>query len=138
MVAKNAAGQSQDPSKNRVEPAAANPANSTEYGTLIFDDSGRISGCDAAAERLFGTSQSRLIGRWIPEFIVGILFDGNSPSENARQLDRLCAERHWQGFEAMDAHGNIFAIEIQASRKMASGQEVFVLSLRQPGDPSCR
>lgn len=137
MVAKNATGLSQDPSKISAEPAAANPTNSTEYGMLIFDASGRISGCDAAAERQFGTSQSRLLGRRIPEFIVGILFDGNSPSENARQLGRLCAEHHWQAFDAMDAHGNVFAVEIHVSRKMTNGQEVFVLGLRRPGMTSC-
>lgn len=122
----------QDPVMSGDRPAVAQQVSEAGNETLILDAGGVICACGAAAERLFGTSQSRLIGRRIPEFIVGILFEGNSPSENARQLNRLCAESRWQAFEAMDARGTVFAVEIHLSRKMTTGQEVFVLGLRRP------
>ena len=118
-------------------PAVAHAPDSNGYGTLIVDGLGRIHGCGAAVEALFGASPGRMIGRPISAFIVGILFDGNTPGETARQLAHLCADHDWRRFEALDAGGHGFPIETNVVRRMTDGQAVFVLNLRRPGAPSC-
>jgi PAS domain-containing protein len=116
----------------------ANLVDKSECVTLIVDGQGKIHGCDAAVENLFGTGHGVLIGQAVSAFIVGILFEGNTPGDNARQLARLCANHDWQKFEALSADGNGFSIEVNTARKITNGQEVFVLNLRRPGDMSCR
>ena len=104
-----------------------------EYGTLIFDRSGRVCGSGAAADNLFGAAQGRITGRPISMFIPGIHLDGGSPGHQARSLASLCERSDWEQFEAMDVFGRGFAAEILVSRRMTNGQEVFVLNFYRPG-----
>jgi len=112
--------------------AAANLGNKSEYGTLILDRLGRILNCGASVEKMFGASQFRLIGTRVSELISGLLLGGSSPSYRARYLACLCADDEWQEFEAMDAGGNEFAVEIKLSWRVTDGQEIFLLNVRRP------
>lgn len=105
-----------------------------EYGTLIFDLSGRICGSGAAADNLFGAARGRITGREISEFIPCIQVDGGAAVYRARSLDSLCEISAWESFEAMDVLGRGFAVEILVSRRMTNGQEVFVLNFYRPGE----
>lgn len=111
--------------------AAANLANRGEYGTLVLDRLGRILSCGAPAEKIFGASHPQLMGRWISDFIEGLFLAGNSPSYNARHLVHLCAHGEWRKFEAIDADGRMFTLELNLSRVMTDGQEIFLLNLRR-------
>lgn len=121
------AGSTQD-----MHHPAANPANKGEHATLMLDRTGRILSCGEPAEKIFGAGQARLMGRQISEFIAGLLLGGTSPSYRARYLVYLCADGDWRQFEAKDADGRAFAIEVNVSQMMASGQEIFLLTVRRP------
>ena len=101
------------------------------YGTLIIDGLGNIHGCGAAIGQLFGLSHGQMIGRPVSAFIVGVLFEGCSLGETARQLARLCAEHDWQEFTALDVHGHSFPIEIYVTREMNNSLPAFVFNLRR-------
>jgi PAS domain S-box-containing protein len=111
---------------------AATLLNREECGTLVLDGMGRIRSCGAAGERIFGASQVRLIGRRISEFIAGLFLGVSSPSYNARYLVYLCADGEWRKFEAVDAEGHGFAVELNLSRMTTDGQEIFMLNVRRP------
>lgn len=106
-----------------------------EYGTLIFDRSGRICGSGAAADNLFGAVRGGITGRAISVFIPDIHLDGSSPGYQARSLASLCERSDWEPFEAMDILGRGFAVQIRVSRRMTNGQEVLVLNFHRPGKP---
>jgi hypothetical protein len=114
-------------------PSATSPADSGERCALMLDRRGTICGSGVAAETLFGESPGRLMGRRISELVVGILFDGNSPGDDARQLLRLCADKEWRKFEALHEHGHVFGVEICVSRWMSDSWEKFVLNFRTQG-----
>ena len=114
--------------------AATNLANRRKYATLIVDGFGNICGCGAAVEDILGASRSRLIGKRVSAFIADIFREGSSPKHDARYLAHLCAASQWQQFDATDARGSGFAVEINISRRMVDGREVFVLDLRRPGN----
>lgn len=104
---------------------------SGEHGSLMLDRHGRIVACGAPTEKLFGVGQMHLIGRSISDFVAGFIFGGNSPSYSARFLAHLCAKGEWRKFEAMDASGKRFPIELNVSRQLCSGEESFFLALRR-------
>lgn len=112
--------------------AAANLDQRGEYGTLIVDGLGRIRGCGEAGERIFGASQACLVGRRISEFIAGLLLGGSSPSYSARYLVYLSTNGEWRSFEAKDVDGHRFRVELNLSRMVTDGQEIFLLNLRRP------
>ncbi len=113
------------------EPAAAAAGSRDSDFVFVLDGAGRVCGCGVAGETLFGGSQFRLIGRQIAEFIVGLRGEEGVPGDYARQLARCCSGAQWQSFEAMDSDGRRFAVEIEFSRKITDGHEVFVLNLRR-------
>lgn len=134
MIGQSSAVQQQIGPKQDIFHAAANLENRGDYGTLILNGLGRISSCGAAGEKIFAASQVRLIGRQISEFISGLFLEGSSPSYNARYLVHLCADGEWRKFAAIDADGQRFAVELNLSRMMTDGQEIFILNLRRPED----
>lgn len=107
------------------------PAND-QHSRLVLDCLGRIRSCGQAAEKLFGLDQAHLIGRRISGWISGLFPMGNSPSYNTRYLVHLCADDEWRKFNATDAGGHAFVVELNLSRTAAAGQEGFVLNLRLP------
>jgi len=116
--------------------AVVKRTDSSECGSFQFDRQGKIVGCGEAAEKVFGTSRIQLMGRRISEFIAGLHLGGSSPSFNARYLVHLCADGTWRKFEARTDKGNAFAVELNLSRVVTDGQEVFVLNLRPPEEMS--
>lgn len=110
---------------------AANVAGMGGHGTLILDSLGRILSCGAPAEKMFGASQVRLMGRRISEFIAGLSLGGSSPSYNARYLVYLCSEGEWRKFSAKDVDGLGFPVELNLSRMVTEGQEMFLLNVRR-------
>ena len=114
--------------------AAANLANRDEYGTLIIGRTGKIISCGASAEKIFGASRNRLVGRWISEFIAGLFLGGSSPSYCARYLVHLCRTGEWRKFEATQADGQRFAVELNLARMITEGREIFVLNVRRHED----
>lgn len=110
------------------------PVGNDEYGTVIFDGGGRIRGCGAAADSLFGAGQGRITGRLISQFVPDIHCGEGAPGYHATSLASLCATSDWQQFEAMDVHGRGFAVGIRLSRRMTNGHEVFVLNFCRPGE----
>lgn len=113
---------------------AGKPVGNDEYGTLIFDRSGRICGSGSAADILFGAARGRITGRMISVFIPDIQLDGASYGHDASSLAWLCETGQWEKFEAMDVLGRGFAVEIRVSPRMTDGQKVFVLNFSRPGE----
>jgi len=136
MIGQGVVGIQEEGSKHDIYHAAANLVNGDEYGTLILDGGGRIRSCGAVGERIFGASQVRLVGRPICEFIAGLSIGGSSPSYCARYLIYLCRDGAWRRVQAVDAHGCEFAVELNLSRVMTGGREMFVLNLRRAEGPN--
>lgn len=110
-------------------PTEANPGD-TELGTLILDRMGRIVSCGEPAERIFGDRQSHLIGRGIGDLISGLCLGGTSPSYSARYLDYLSGTDAWRTFDARDAGGCSFEIELNLAPIVTEGQRLFLLNIR--------
>lgn len=121
-----------------ISPSAAKRVDTAECAAMAVDGVGRIRGCNAAAEELFGASQFRLVGRRVSEFIADLFLGGSSPSYGARYLGYLCAEREWRKFEATDTGGRAFAVELTLNRMAMDGQEIFLVGLRRPAVAACR
>lgn len=134
MMGQSSTALRQAASKPEAIHAAANLVNAAQHGTLVLDRLGRILSCGAPAEKIFGASHVRLVGRWISEFIGDLFLAGSSPSYNTRYLVYLCADGEWRKFEAKDADGQGFKVELNLSRVTADGQEMFLLNLRRPED----
>jgi len=111
---------------------AADAGDKVGYGTMVLDGMGRIRSCGERGERIFGTNKTGLIGRGISEFIGGLCLGGSSPSFSARYLVYLCGDGEWRRFDAVDAAGRRFVVEINLSRIATSGQEIFLLNVRRP------
>jgi len=131
MIGQGVSALQQTGPKRDIYHAAANLAGKDEYGTLILDGMGRIRSCGTAGERIFGGSQVRLVGKEVSEFIAGLALGGSSPSYSARFLMYLCADPVWRRFQAIDADGHEFAVDLNLSRMRTDGQEIFVLNLRR-------
>ncbi len=131
MIGQGVAALQQTGPKQDIDHAAANLVNRDAFGTVILDGIGRIRSCGAAGESIFGASQVRLIGRRISEFIAGLSLGGSSPSYSARYFMYLCVDHEWRRFKAVDADGHEFAVDLNLSRLMTDGQEIFVLNLRR-------
>lgn len=133
MGGQSATVQQEAESKQDIFHAAANFAKRGEYGTLILDRLGRILSCGTPAERIFGASQVRLIGHPISDFVAGLFLGGSSPSYNARYLVYLCADGEWRKFEARDAAGQAFTVELNLARMATESpeREMFLLNVRR-------
>jgi len=105
-----------------------------EYGTLIVDRVGKILSCGTPAEDVFRAGHSRLAGRQIPEFIDGLFLAGSSPSYSARHLVYLCSDGEWRKFQATDAQGIRFSVELNLSRIVTDGQEMFLVNVRRAAE----
>lgn len=116
--------------------AVAKLARNDLYASLMLDRLGMILSCGAPAEKIFGADRGRLMGRRISDFITGLLLGGNSPSYGARYLVHLCADGEWRKFEAKDAGGLGFTVELNLSPMTTSGEEVFLLNVRRPQETS--
>lgn len=114
-----------------LDHATARLLNGGPHVTVVVDALGTICGC-GAAEDLFQAGQHDLVGRRISGLVVGVLFDGNMPDDATRQLLRHCAAGCWEKFEAIDARGRIFPLEVHVMRRVTCEQDAFVLNLRQP------
>ena len=116
--------------------AAATFEKKGDYGTLILDRLGRIISCGTPAERIFGASRIRLVGKLISDFVAGLILGGSSPSFNTRYLVHLCADGKWRKYEARDGAGEAFAVELNLARvaTASADQEMFLLNVRRP-DP---
>lgn len=101
------------------------------YDCLILDRLGQIVSCGAPAERMF---RIRLVGPRISDSIAGLLQGRSSPSYFARYLLHLCEQNQWQIFNAMDAEGRGFSIEVNLSRMTHEGHEMFLVNLRRSND----
>lgn len=120
--------------KQELFRVAATLANGDEYGTLIVDRTGRILSCGAPVERMFRVRHARMAGRQIREFIDGLFRDGSSPSYSARHLVYLCSDGEWRKFQATDAQGARFAVEVNLSRIVSDGQEMYLVNVRRAGE----
>lgn len=78
-----------------------------------------------------------MVGRQIPEFIDGLFLNGSSPSYSARHLVYLCSDGEWRRFQATDAQGAHFAVELNLLRIVTDGQEMFLLNVRRAGADRC-
>ena len=128
------AGLGQVKSRQDKFHAAATVEKKQDSGTLILDRLARILSCGVPAERIFGASQGRLIGKPISDFVSGLPLGGSSPSYNTRYLVDLCAEGEWRKYEARDAAGRAFAVELKLTRMAtaSSKNEMFLLHVRLP------
>lgn len=113
--------------------AAANCAKRSDYCTLILDSLGRILSCGTPAERIFGLSQARLIGRPVSDFVAGLFLKDSSPSYSARYLGYLCSDREWRKFEAKDGDGQTFHVDLNLARMATHGpeREMYLVNLRR-------
>lgn len=117
--------------------SAVTLVNTIEYAAMTLDSFGRIRGCCAAAEAIFGASRGNLFGKRVSEVIAGLFREGSSPSYGARYLIYLSATRGWHIFEATDTVGRPFAVELNLIRTQVGGREMFVLNLRRSKQPTC-
>ena len=138
MIDQSSTALRQTAPKQDMFDAAANFASRRQHGSLMLDRLGRILSSGAPAEKIFGAGRGRLMGRWITDFITGLLLGGSSPSYGARYLVHLCADGEWRRFEAKDADGLMFTVELNLSRMMTSGQEIFLLNVRRSDETICR
>lgn len=127
----------QTPPRPRGQQDTADQLRAGESGTMMLDGLGRILSCDEPAEKLFGVRQIELIGRWISDFIVGLLLEGRSPSYDARYLAHLCREGGWREFGAINTAGITFVIDLNLSRAETRSREIFLLNVRRAGDAPC-
>lgn len=135
MGAQITAGLQQADSEQDIFQAAATFERRGDYGTLILDRVGRILSCGTPAERIFGANRVRLMGNLISDFVGGLFLGGSSPSYNARYLVHLCADGQWHKYEARDAGGQAFAVELNLARlatTAGSDSEMFLLNVRRP------
>ncbi|MDP1735738.1 MAG: PAS domain-containing protein [Sulfuritalea sp.] len=116
---------------------AATSGNGDEYGTLIVDRAGRVLSCGEPAGQIFRIRHAQMVGRQIPEFIDGLFLNGSSPSYSARHLVYLCSDGEWRRFQATDAQGAHFAVELNLLRIVTDGQEMFLLNVRRAGADRC-
>jgi hypothetical protein len=75
------------------------------------------------------------MGRWIVEFITGLLPDGSLPGTGAKHLVRLCASGAWCRFEAKNVGGLGFAVDLNLSRIASRGREIYLLGVRRLEEP---
>ena len=103
-----------------------------DSSTLVLDQYGRILSCSPSAERIFGTSQVAMLGRQVSEFVKGLFLSGSSPSYSARYLVHLCAGGDWRRFEARDASGQEFPVEINLARMASINtvRDMYLLDVR--------
>lgn len=114
-----------------ILPIAANSVNSAEYATISIDRLGRICNCCSAAAQIFGVSQARLSERPVSEFIPDLFREGSSPSYRVRYLAYLFATHDWRIFQARDAGGRAFVVELRVFRPPEGGEDLHVLELRR-------
>ena len=129
--------QPAEPARDLFQVAAA-LGNGDEYGTLIVDRVGRIISCGVPAEQIFRVRHARMVGRQMPEFIDGVFLNGSSPSYSARHLVFLCSDDEWRTFQATDAQGVRFAVEVNLSRIVSDGKEMYLVNVRRAGEDQCR
>jgi PAS domain S-box-containing protein len=120
-----------------VQQDATNRAQDSVTATMLLDGLGNILSCAEPAEKLFGASRFELMGRWISDFILGLLLEGRSPSYDARYLAHLCQKGGWREFVARDVRGLRFAVELNLSRMVTRGQEIILLNVRRSGETPC-
>lgn len=135
MDTQSSAGMPQIKSTQDIFDAAARFERRDDYGSLILDRLGRIISCGIPAERIFGASRVRLIGRLMSDFAAGLFPNGSSPSYNARYLVHLCADGQWRKYEARNDDGQPIAVELKLMRLSApsgSDREMFLLNVRRP------
>lgn len=134
MIGQGLAALQQTGSTQAILAGAANLATDDEAGTLILDRGGRVLACGEVAEQIFKANPVHLVGRRISDFVAGLSPGRSSPSYSARYLDYLCTNGEWRNFDAKDARGQRFMVELVLSRGVAEGREVFVLTARRPGE----
>ena len=132
MTEQSSLAHEQWSSEQEAVAAAANPASREECGALLLDRVGRIVSCGEPAERIFGASPARLLGRPISDFIAGLFLGGTSPSYSARYLVYLCASDEWRAFDAKDVAGRPFKLALNLSQTVTEGREVYLLNVRRP------
>jgi PAS domain-containing protein len=135
MDTQSSAGLQQAKSKQDIFDAAARFERRDDYGSLILDRLGRIISCGIPAERIFGASRVRLVGRLISDFAAGLFPNGSSPSYNARYLVHLCADGQWRKYEARNGDGRPIVVELNLTRLATSSgadREMFLLNVRRP------
>lgn len=137
MLERTSITRRQTESERDMHLSTAALANRTECGTMTLDSFGRIRGCCAAVEQIFGANRNNLVGRRVSDFIAGLFRGGSSPSYAARYFVHLSADSGWHRFEATDTAGRLFAVELNLIRTQVSGREMFVLSLRRPEKKIC-
>ena len=138
MIGLDAGGlQPADPKQDLLRVAAA-LGNGDEYGTLIVDRVGRIVSSGTPAAQIFRAGYAHMVGRQIPDFIDGVFLNGSSPSYSARHLGYLCSDGGWRTFQAKDARGVRFAVELNLSRVVTDGQEMYLVNVRRAGENQCR
>ena len=128
----NSSATTGSPAQNQhAYDAAAAMAGKAGYGTLVLDGLGRIRSCGTAAGQILGCSYSDLAGKPISTFVSNFSLSESSLSYSARYFAHLCAESGWRKFEAVDARGHEFPVELSLSRVRTDGQDFFLLSLRR-------
>ena len=129
MVAPDAPEQQGPGPKDEL--IAASLPGCSDCGTLILDGQGRICACSIAAATLFGDADGRLIGRRISDFVLGILFDGDSAGDHAKRLRRLGTDNEWRQYEALDGCRRRLTVAGRLSSRTIDDHEVFVLDFRE-------
>ena len=133
MIGQGLITMKQNGSKHDMLHVSADLVAGEPHPALMLDGMGRIRSCGQIGERIFGTTADDVVGKRISDFITGLHLGGSSPSYAARYLVHLCGEGEWHGFEAVDAGGKRFPVELNLSRSFSEGNEVFLLNLRHPG-----
>ena len=122
----------QTPARNQDRIQSAPPLSGEgDCATLILDATGNILGCGIAAGKLFGGNLADYAGKPISSLISNFILSDTSLSYSARYFAHLCAAGGWRRFDAVDAQGSRFPIELNLSQVESKELGVFVLSVRR-------
>ena len=136
MIVQGSTTRQQPPPRARGQQDITAGVRAGDLGTVMLDSLGRILSCGEPVEKLFGLRSFELMGRWISDFIAGLLHEGRSPSYDARYLAHLCRTDGWHEFRARNEAGTAFMVELYLSRIVTCSQEIFLLYVRRSGEAS--
>ncbi len=100
--------------------------NAVIDGILTVSAAGEIEACNPAAARIFGGTESELIGRGIAELLIDWPAAGMSPRQALRQLPRHVLLEQI----GVRQTGQTFPMELSLSTIELRGETTFILSVR--------
>ena len=123
-------------SQHRNVHAAKLPSPEAGLCALVLDIHGVITSCCDETALLFGDGPGNLLGRAIWYLVTNMTPSYTSPSFNARYIAAMSKDGRWRRFQAVDASGQRFPVELSISRVDDDDCDLFLVMLRRSTDES--